>query len=79
MLRERFDVKRVAVIGDLVRPEQLHYWSEITLVVWGLPKERRELYTALDELSRTPAVNVRAAETALPRQQAALQREAVEL
>jgi predicted nucleotidyltransferase len=79
LLRERFGVQRVVVIGDLVRPEPLHYWSEITLVAWGLPKERRELYTTLDELFTTPGVDVRAAEDALPRQQLALQREAVEL
>ena len=32
LLRERFGAQRVAVIGDLVRPEPLGFWSELTLV-----------------------------------------------
>ena len=39
VLRDHFGVQRVAVIGDLVRPEPLHFWSEMTLVAWGLPQD----------------------------------------
>jgi Putative restriction endonuclease len=36
-LRSHYDVTRIAVTGDLVAPEPLHFWSELVLVVWGLP------------------------------------------
>jgi hypothetical protein len=36
-LRSHYDVTRIAVAGDLVAPEPLHFWSELVLVVWGLP------------------------------------------
>ena len=54
LLRERFGAQRVAVIGDLVRPEPLGFWSELTLVAWGLPKNHYAIYQALDELPREP-------------------------
>lgn len=79
VLRERFGAKRVVVIGDLVRPEPLHYWSELTLVTWGMDREARDLYQALDALPHAPRIDVRAAEEASPRQQVALQREALKL
>ncbi|MEI8305838.1 MAG: hypothetical protein WCF99_02120, partial [Chloroflexales bacterium] len=36
LLCERFSAQRVVILGDLVRPEPLHFWSELTLVVSGL-------------------------------------------
>jgi hypothetical protein len=36
-LRSHYDVTRIAVAGDLVAPEPPHFWSELVLVVWGLP------------------------------------------
>jgi hypothetical protein len=54
LLRERFGAQRVAVIGDLVRPEPLGFWSELTLVAQRslrrlLERERPETRTALRE------------------------------
>jgi Uma2 family endonuclease len=79
LLRERFGVQRVAVIGDLVRPAPLGFWSEITLVAWGQPKEYYTIYQAFDELAREPRIEVRRAEEASPRQRAAFACEAVDV
>jgi Uma2 family endonuclease len=37
-LRERFGFQRLIVIGDLVRPQPLNLWSDITLVALDMPK-----------------------------------------
>jgi Uma2 family endonuclease len=79
LLRERFAVQRVAVIGDLVRSTPLNFWSEITLVAWGLPHDHYGIYKVLDELAREPRIDIREAEGATPRQQAAFAQEAVEI
>ncbi len=79
LLRERFGVSRVAVIGDLLRSEPLGYWSELTLVVWDLPKHEHGIYQALDALGSEPRIEVRRAEDASPRQRAALLSEAVDI
>lgn len=36
LLRERFDVQRVAVFGSLAHPELFHIRSDVDLAVWGL-------------------------------------------
>jgi hypothetical protein len=69
LLRERFGVQRVAVIGDLVRPAPLGFWSELTLVAWGLPREHYAIYQVLDELR--PRIDIRRAEDAASRQREA--------
>jgi hypothetical protein len=79
LLRERFGVERVAAIGDLVRPAPLGFWSEITLVTWGLPRDYYTIYRALDELAREPRIEIRNAEEASSRQRAAFAREAVDV
>ncbi len=38
LLREKHGAKRLAVTGDLVRPQPLNYWSEITLVAYDLER-----------------------------------------
>jgi hypothetical protein len=38
LLHERYAVGRVTVIGDLLRREPLNSWSDVTLVVWDVPK-----------------------------------------
>jgi hypothetical protein len=58
ILCERFGVRQVAVIGDLVRPTPLHYWSVISLVVWDMPEDRGAVYVALSALSRDPRIEV---------------------
>jgi Uma2 family endonuclease len=79
LLRERFGVQRVAVIGDLVRLAPLGFWSELTLVAWGLPKDHYAIYQALDELVREPRISIRSAEDASPRQRETFMREAVDV
>jgi len=79
LLPERFGVSRVAAIGDLLRAEPISYWSELTLVVWDLPKDEHGIYSALDALGSEPRIEVRRAEDASPRQRAALSREAVDI
>ena len=41
-LRSHYEVTRIAVAGDLVAPEPLNFWSELVLVVWGLPPSGRK-------------------------------------
>lgn len=79
LLRERFGVERVVVIGDLVRPDPLHFWSQLTLVGWNLPQDSYALYQALHELPDDPRIDLHAAERVSPRQQAAFAVEAVAL
>jgi hypothetical protein len=79
LLHERFGVQRVAVIGDLARPEPLGFWSELTLVAWGLPKDHYAIYQAIDKLTREPRIEIRSAEEASPRQRAAFGSEAVDV
>lgn len=72
LLRERFGVQRVVILGDLVRPEPLHFWSELTLVVSDLADYSYELYTALRSLGGEPEIEVRRLEELSSRQAAAL-------
>lgn len=72
LLRERFGVQRVVVLGDLVRSEPLHFWSELTLVVSGLPSYGYDMYTALRGLGSEPGIELCRIEELSPRQAAAL-------
>lgn len=72
LLRERFGVKRIVVLGDLVRPEPLHFWSELTLAVSGLPSHSYDVYTTLRGLGREPEIELCRIEELSPRQAAAL-------
>jgi hypothetical protein len=60
------------VLGDLLRPEPLHFWSELTLVVSGLPSHSYDVYTALRGLRGAPEIELRRIEELSPRQAAAL-------
>ena len=77
LLHERFGAARVVVIGDLLRSTPLGYWSDLTLVAWGLPRRDHDRYAALDALGTEPRIDVRRAEDASPRQRAAFADEAV--
>jgi Uma2 family endonuclease/predicted nucleotidyltransferase len=79
LLRERFGVQRVVILGDLVRSEPLHFWSELTLVVSGLPSHGYDVYTALRGLGSEPGIALRRIEELSPRQAAALPDEGCEL
>ena len=59
LLRSKYGVTRLGVIGDLVKPEPLNFWSEITLVVWDLPgRKDYEIYQDLSNLSKEPEINL---------------------
>jgi len=40
-LQNHYSIDRIVVAGDLVAPEPLNLWSEVVLVVWGLPEVER--------------------------------------
>jgi hypothetical protein len=37
-LRDHYAIQRIGVAGDLVAPAPLNLWSELVLVLWGLPE-----------------------------------------
>jgi hypothetical protein len=77
ILRERFGVRQVAVIGDLVRPAPLHYWSRITLVVWDMPEDYVAVYVAMHAVSRDPPIEVINEPSATRRQRDMIAHEAI--
>jgi Uma2 family endonuclease len=82
LLRERFGVGRLVVIGDLVRPAPLNLWSMITLVAFDLGRSRSsfDAYQAIDEaLGDDPPIDLISAEHATKAQREAIDGEAVEL
>jgi Uma2 family endonuclease len=59
LLRATYRVTRVGIIGDLVRPQPLNYWSNITLVAWDVPERKGyEIYQALSNLSKEPKLRL---------------------
>lgn len=51
IIRENFAPSRIGVIGDLTKTEPLSYWSEITLVIWGLSEDKGwKIYSLLREI-----------------------------
>lgn len=39
MLRDKHGLKRIGVTGDLVKDKPLDFWSELTMVLWDLPRQ----------------------------------------
>ncbi|MBD2068664.1 Uma2 family endonuclease [Leptolyngbya sp. FACHB-671] len=59
VLREQFGIQRVGVIGDLVCPQPLNYWSEIQLVVWEMDRRSGlDIYKALSAVSEEPKIQL---------------------
>lgn len=57
LLREKFDVKKVMVVGSLVHPHLFHSRSDIDLAVWGL--DERQYFRAVGILqSLDPEIKV---------------------
>ena len=77
ILRERFGVRQVGVIGDLVRSAPLHYWSQITLVIWDMPKDLVAVYVAIHAVSRDPTIEVINEQSATRRQRDMIAQEAI--
>jgi hypothetical protein len=65
------------VIGDLVRSVPLHYWSQITLVVWDMPKNDGAVYVALAAVSREPQIDLIDEGSATRRQRTMIAHEAI--
>jgi Uma2 family endonuclease len=58
-LRDHCSIDRIVVAGDLVAPEPLNLWSELVLVIWGLPEVEpprsesgRTRYTSPEAIAR---------------------------
>ena len=49
-LRQNFSVGKLGVIGDLVMPHPLNYWSDITLVYWEKFEDSWRVYDVLREI-----------------------------
>ena len=45
-----FSVDKLGVIGDLVMPQPLNYWSDITLVYWEKFEDSWRAYDVLREI-----------------------------
>ncbi len=78
-LRARRGVKRVAVIGALTRPEALHFWSELSLVVWDLPGGTFENYELLETLDPERVIDLIDPERATKAEQRLIETAAVEI
>ena len=76
-LRRHAGVERAAVIGDLVHPAPLDYWSELTLVVWDLPPFSHPARQAVYRMAGEPRLALVDPATATPAQRRALEHEAV--
>lgn len=70
LLRARFGAGQLAVIGDLLAPTPLHYWSELTVVSWERLEHEPALYRALRDLA--VPIDIRELGEALPQQRAAV-------
>lgn len=57
-LREECGVRRIAVIGDLTRPEPLHFWSELSLVVWDLKEHSFDTHARFQDLDSERVVDL---------------------
>jgi hypothetical protein len=77
LLRAHFGADQLAIIGDLVAPTPLHYWSELTLVSWERLEHTSELYGALRDLAIP--IDLRELPEASPQQRVALARDGVRL
>lgn len=54
LLRTQYGASRLGVIGDLVKPEPLNFWAEITIVAWDLPSGLMgKPYLAVSDLSES--------------------------
>ena len=59
IIRESFAPSKIGIIGDLTKPEPLSYWSEITLVIWGLSEDKRwDIYSLLREIKEDVSLSV---------------------
>ncbi|MCY7275797.1 MAG: Uma2 family endonuclease [Phormidesmis sp. CAN_BIN44] len=74
LLRTEYGATRLAVAGDLLKPEPLTFWSELYLVLWEMPTDQAtptKLYAALDQLGSDPEIHLLDGDDQLypPRQQ----------
>lgn len=49
-LRAKYQLKRMAVTGDLLSPAALNYWSRLELIVWDVPQQH--MLRIYEDLSR---------------------------
>ena len=49
-LRSKYNLKRIAITGDLLSPDRLSYWSRLTLALWDVPTN--DMLRVYEDLSR---------------------------
>jgi hypothetical protein len=49
VLRAKYHLKRMALVGEVLSPTPLTYWSRLRLAAWDIP--RQDLLQIYDELS----------------------------
>jgi hypothetical protein len=57
-LREHAGAQRVGIIGALLHPQPLDYWSQLSLVVWGVNLWDFETYRDIRALDRKGVVDL---------------------
>jgi hypothetical protein len=78
-LRSKYKIGRVAVIGCLTRPEPLHFWSELLLVVWDLPGGTFENYELIRDLDTDQVIDLIRPEGATGSEQRMIAKEAINI
>jgi hypothetical protein len=78
-LRGSCQASRIVVIGELTRPEPLHFWSELSLVVWDLEGGTFENYLLLRDIDTERVIDLIDAEHAGPAQQRMIAEEGIEI
>jgi Uma2 family endonuclease len=78
-LRQELGVSRIGVIGDLLRSDCLHFWSRLSLVVWGLGQDWFDAHDLLRDLDNERVIELIDPDRASASQREALGRELLEL
>jgi hypothetical protein len=78
-LRAEHHLPRVAVIGSLTRPEPLHFWSELSLVVWELPGGVFDNYDLIRDLDPEGVIDLICPNHVTRTEQRMIAEEAVEI
>lgn len=58
MLRDKYGMTRLGIIGDLVRSTPLNYWSAISIVCWEPERNAYQTYQDLSQLSQNPEIEL---------------------
>ncbi len=62
LLRDKYPTERLAVVGDLVKPERLSAWSDLEILCWGLAEAGYSVTSEVEEALGHPVYLPRAEE-----------------